>query len=110
MNRRRLPGASARRRFAVGLVLGLAPSIAAACAAQTRCTHDTDCDEGQICSNAKDPLGDGVCVGTCDPRVGAQTPCAEAGAPHDGGSDAHPDANRGDAGSRDAAADGEAHR
>lgn len=37
----------------------------AACDADQRCSSNAECETGQVCSNEKNPLGDGVCISPC---------------------------------------------
>lgn len=77
----------------IGLLL-LASSfglLTSSCSEQTRCRGHVDCPAAMICSNEKNPRGEGICISPCDQHVAAAL-CVDAGAA------------AGDAGSKDLAA------
>lgn len=76
-----------RRRRAPGRPAGVAVSLlalllAAGCASDQRCSTNAECETGQVCSNEKNPRGDGVCIDPCS-RHPNTPPCIDAAAPID---------------------------
>lgn len=64
--------------LALSAWVAIAVAIGACDEGSTRCSHDTDCDPGRICSNQKDQRADGVCVEPCTAFVGSPACSASA--------------------------------
>ena len=56
--------------------------VSAGCATDQRCSSNAECETGQVCSNEKNPRGDGVCIDPCS-RHPNTPPCIDAAAPVD---------------------------
>ncbi|HVV83312.1 MAG TPA: hypothetical protein VHE35_09545 [Kofleriaceae bacterium] len=80
---RRNPAAAssrARRVWPWCALAALSLSLAlAACNGDQRCSSTAECDTGQVCSNEKNPLGDGVCIEKCTPHPNAPACPIDAG-------------------------------
>lgn len=75
--RRRLPG-----RLAGVAASFLTISIGLGCASDQRCSTNAECATGEVCSNEKNPRGDGVCIDPCS-RHPNTPPCIDAAPPAD---------------------------